>query len=72
MASPTQPSFRNADSLWAAILEVWFLSPHTVVLKKREGITAEYWQGKDAEREDPPGQSLYVKVPKTLALRGAM
>lgn len=28
-AGPTQPSFPNADSHWAAILEVWFPSTHS-------------------------------------------
>lgn len=35
--------------------------------KEKGGIMAECWQGKDAGREDPPGQPLFFKVPQTVA-----
>lgn len=54
---PTQPSFPNADSNCAAILEVWFPSTHSGFSVGEEGS----WQGKGVRREEVPGKSLFLR-----------
>lgn len=68
--APRSPHFEMEihNGLLFAIFEVWFLSPHTVVLSKREGS----WQGKGARRVNAPGQVLFPKVPKTLISQEAL